>query len=746
VGDFVPVSELSETERAVLEAFGTGTRLDLTGHPDRKVRAAVLAAMLTGGYPVEARLGPALRLDHATIVGRLDLEGRTVESIITLRWCTFDQSPRLMMARLLGLNLRGCKLPGLRARNLRVDNDLVMEAGFTSTGTVDLTDSCVDGTLRLAGAVLRNPGRTALLGARLRISGSISGVALRADGEVRLRGANIGGSVHLTGAHLTHVEGHSLEASGLVVAGSLYCDRGAGRFDAAGRVVLTGARIGGDAVFTGASLHDSRREDGQVLVIPHGSVDDAFVLDAQRLRVDGDLRLDNGFVASGPVGLRSARIGGHLLLSGARIGRPDVVAALSAAFQAGKPVERVPLALVADGAEIVGDVEARGFRDGIIERDGDPRTSFRAFGQVRLVDAQVHGSASLSMSRLHAPNIDALFADRLRVGGTLFLRRVWISGSVRLQNAHIGSSLDCSGARLIKPRLRGNGTVKPSLDARIATVGKDLLCGRGFLAVGGVRVRLVEVGKLASFSGARLGGRTRPGQPATEVALSAYGLSAQELDVAFPPGRPPRGRVVLTRARAVSVIDGFGLWATSGGVDIEDFGYQAITSRPDVDVRTRLNWIRVVQPNFAPGPYEQLAAMYRNGGDEERARLVQIERQRRRYAEQHFIGRIWGRMQEWTVGYGYRPWLAIVWLAVFWLFGTLWFFGHRLLPLDPGQQPVWNPPLLATDLVLPIVDLGQDNQWQLSGASQWISSGLIAAGWILATTAAAGATRVLKRN
>jgi hypothetical protein len=43
------------------------------------------------------------------------------------------------------------------------------------------------------------------------------------------------------------------------------------------------------------------------------------------------------------------------------------------------------------------------------------------------------------------------------------------------------------------------------------------------------------------------------------------------------------------------------------------------------------------------------------------------------------------------------------------------------------------------------VNLGQDGYWRLDGASQWISSGLVAAGWILATTAAAGAARVLKR-
>ncbi|HEU5473094.1 MAG TPA: hypothetical protein VFV67_20805 [Actinophytocola sp.] len=718
----------SETERAVCTAVGSGIRLDLAGRPDRTVRAELLAALLIAGGQ------PAVRLDHAVVTGTLDLEGRVLDTVLTLRRCTFEQPPRLMRARLIGLSLRGSRLPGLRARNLRVDSDLVLEAGFTSTGPVDLTDATVAGTVRLAGAVLRRPGGAALLAARLRVAGSVSATALRAEGEVRLRGADIGGSVQLTGARLVHPTGHALEAAGLVVAGSLRCDAHGGRFDVAGRVVLAGARIGGDVVFSGARLHDPTDEGGQVSVVPHGSVEGEFVLDAARLKADGDLKLDEGFVAAGAVGLRSARIGGHLLLADATIGRPEVVPALSASFAAGRPVDRVPVALVADGVEVGGDVEARG------------RAGLHAYGQVRLADAIVHGSVSLSTVRVHGPAVDALFADRLRVGGTLFLRRVRISGSVRLQNAHIGSSLDCSGARLRKPRLRPNGSVKPSLDARAATIGKDLLCGGGFRAAGGVRVRSVEVGKLATFAGARLGGRTGPGHPVPAVALSAYGLTAAELVLTFPSGRPPRGRVVLTRARVVSIVDGSGLYASTGGVDLEDFGYTAIAAAPEVDVRTRLGWLRAVQPDFAPGAYEQLAGTYRAGGDEERARQVQIERQRRRFAELPWPGRMWGRLQEWTVGYGYRPWLAIVWLAVFWLLGTIWFTFHEAQRLDPGTQPVWNPALLATDLVLPIVDLGQDKQWQLTGASQWISAVLIAAGWVLATTAAAGATRVLRRG
>jgi hypothetical protein len=54
--------------------------------------------------------------------------------------------------------------------------------------------------------------------------------------------------------------------------------------------------------------------------------------------------------------------------------------------------------------------------------------------------------------------------------------------------------------------------------------------------------------------------------------------------------------------------------------------------------------------------------------------------------------------------------------------------------------------LYALDLLLPVIDLGQDNAWRESGADQWVASGLIVLGWTLATTAAAGASRLLRRG
>ncbi|ASO23157.1 cytoskeletal protein CcmA (bactofilin family) [Actinoalloteichus hoggarensis] len=741
MADHVKHADLTEPELAVLRCFAGGDVLRLPdGDGTRSIRGAFLSGLLTGLYRVRPTGIPALRLIGARVTGELNLEAAEVRHLIDLRDCRFDGPVELQMSRITGLRMTGCRMPALSGRNMCVDSDLVLEGGFRSDGVVDLTDGEVRGTLRLADAVLRGSPDHALLAARLKVSGSVQATRLQAFGEVRLRGAEIGGSLHLTGARLGNMAGCALEASGLVVTGNLFCDTGRNRFVSQGRIMLTGARIGGDAVFSGARLAIPVTSERHMTVIPSGELDADAALVADRIRIEGNLELDDDLRVVGSLRLPSAEIGGHLHLSGATLGRPASVATPPAVGpSADSP--RIPVALLADGVRIGGDLEARA-RVGAANGNESPLT---AYGQVRLVDASIRGNARLTGGRLHGRGLDVLLADRLHVGGSLFLQHLVAEGSVRLQNAQIGSSLDCTGARLTMPRCRQDGTIKPSLDARVAVVGKDLLCSRGFVATGGVRVRLVEAGKRVSFHEATLGGAVDRGRQSTATpALNAYGLSAPRFVFRF--GVPPKGSVILTRAKATSVSDAPELWAAEGGVELEDFAFESIAAAPPVTVRTRLGWLRRVLPSYLPWPYEQLARSYRESGDDEQADRVLFAKQKRRFAALGPVGRLWGRLQEFTVGYGYRPWLAGCWLVLFWLGGAWWFEGHRMDKLDDGQNPVWNPWLLSADLLLPVVNLGHDGVWRIDGSSQWTAGVLTAAGWILASTAAAGTTRVLKRG
>jgi hypothetical protein len=164
-----------------------------------------------------------------------------------------------------------------------------------------------------------------------------------------------------------------------------------------------------------------------------------------------------------------------------------------------------------------------------------------------------------------------------------------------------------------------------------------------------------------------------------------------------------------------------------------------------VDVHQRVRWVIGVSDGYSPRSSDQLAAAYRRHGQEEKAGTVLVARQRRRYRGTGPTGRTRGFLQRVTVGHGYRPWPAVCWSAGLWVLGGAWFALNEPRPVDADQSPAWNPWVFAADTLLPIVDLGQDRYRQLVGASQWIAVALVAAGWILATTAAAGAARALER-
>lgn len=710
---------------AIRRAFAAGTALDVRGPAGerRPVPAELLVRLLSGVDRAAPSGVPALRLRGAAVQGALALAGAEVTALAEFEDCTFDTAPDLRTATVAGLRWHGCRMPGLGAANLRVRGDLVLSSCLVA-GIV-LTDADIDGTLRLDDTAVSGPDGFAVLAERLTVSGALSACSLTSIGELRIPGAQVGGNVDLERADLTHPGADALDGTGLRVGGSLRCDGG---FTADGRVVLAGATVGGSVVFSGATLQAAPdRRDGPVLVLPRGRADSTAALVADRLVAHGNVELDSGFATTGTVRLPQARIDGYLRLSGAVLGEPD----------APPTPGRVRIALLADGIEVGADIECRGPADQV-GRSQD-RGALAAYGQVRLVDATVHGSASLSGARLHAPRGEALVADRLRVSGSLFLRRIAVEGSIRLQNAHIGSTVDCTGATLTEPRLREDESVRPSLDIRAATVGKDVLCSRGFRATGGVRLRRADVSKSVNFYDAVLGGPGRDVQ-----AFNGYGLVTQELVLNLR--EPPMGDVRLTRASAASVFDGPELWAGSGQLDLEDFSYDSIAAPDEVGVGTRLDWLRGAIGSYDPDPYDQLAATYRDGGHEERADRVLLAKERYRHASMGPAGRIWGWLQEGTVGYGYRPWLAMVWLAGFWLAGSLWFGTHRLSKLDGGQDPAWNPVIYALDLLIPVVNLGQDNLWRTAGASAWVAGVLTLVGWTLVSTAAAGAARILRRS
>ncbi|MEV0823629.1 hypothetical protein [Nonomuraea rubra] len=96
--------------------------------------------------------------------------------------------------------------------------------------------------------------------------------------------------------------------------------------------------------------------------------------------------------------------------------------------------------------------------------------------------------------------------------------------------------------------------------------------------------------------------------------------------------------------------------------------------------------------------------------------------------ERALLGRVWGLLQNVTVGFGCKPWRAATWFVVLLAIGGAVYSVSPPPPMKPGESPNFNAVIYALDLLLPIVDLRQQLAFNPGGATQWLSYGLVAAG------------------
>jgi hypothetical protein len=301
----VDLRTLSTAERALWEAFPRGEIVDLTGRPRvgaRTIRAEVITALLLGAQPADAGRIAAVRLTGARITGTLDLGHGVVTVPVRLRRCDVTDVIDLTGAKARDIDLSGSKLAGLTASLAVIDGNLDL-SGCECSGAVVLSGAHVTGALDVQDTSLTRPGAVAFLGNRLSIDDDL--VALRAsvDGEFRLAGSRVGGSVLLDGAALRNEGGYALHAPDMSVGARFLARDG---FSAHGEVRLVGLRVDGDLNFRNALLSN-----------PGGSA-----LLAYGIQTGGSLGLSDGFRAQGAVRLSRSRIGGGIFLERACLDNP----------------------------------------------------------------------------------------------------------------------------------------------------------------------------------------------------------------------------------------------------------------------------------------------------------------------------------------------------------------------------------------------------------------------------------------
>jgi hypothetical protein len=437
------------------------------------------------------------------------------------------------------------------------------------------------------------------------------------------------GSVVLTGCQLEHSTEPPLDCTRLTCS-VLFLD-GARIIGHAndGAVRLNGAYIGGPFNCMGAELDN----------------DSGPALNADYMRVGQSMPLCRGFTATGSgdggaVSLIGAHIG-FLDCSGAKL-HNDSGAALNAAnLQVDQDV------LLCD------DFSVTGSGDG---------------GAVNLIGAHIGGQLNCIGAKLHNGSGAALNAANLQVDQDVLLCDDFSvtgsgdGGAVNLIGAHIGGQLNCIGAKLHN----GSGA---ALNATNLQVDQDVLLCDDFSVTGsgdGGAVNLIgaHIGGQLNCIGAKLHNGSGPALYADSLQVEQHMFLCDEFAAT---GGGEGVTVDLTDARVVGKFE-FAPARLEHKVDSHRLAVDGLTYAGVPERISPEGWRELLRhgtPDYAAQPYQQLAAGYRGRGDDRQARqtlMAQRDDQLTR-ADTSRPERWWGWITKITLGYGYQPWRALLFLT-----------------------------------------------------------------------------------
>ena len=570
---------------------------------------------------------------------------------------------------------------------MSVEGSVSLGYGFTAEGKVNLNCATIGGNLICDGGQITNRSGDALRADTIRVEG---GLFLRngfkVEGDVHLVCANIGGDLDCSSASFRNPGATALCADRVTVTGGIFLHRD---FRAEGRVHLSCAEIGGDLTCSGGHI-----------------VSEGIALLAQRMRVQGNVFLDSGFKARGQVSLCGSRIGGNLSCSGGSF------------FAQGT-------ALNADEIKV---------GSGVFLSDG-----FMAEGEVRLHIARIGGNFTCVGGQLVNPGGAALSADQLKVEGSVFLEKFKAEGEVRLHSATIvgnlycrkaqltnrggralsGDGLEIEGAVFLNDNFRAHGEVRlPG-----ATIGNDLDCRKGYF-LNRDALALVADGMKVKGSVYMSDGFTATG------TVSLFSATIDGYFMWTDVASPAKVSLLLVSTRIGTLWDEHKSWPRHGNLYLHGLVYDEIHDRAPSDPESRIAWLRR-QPggHYWPQPYEQLAAVLRKRGHTADASRILVAKERERRKQLGFFGRVLHCVLGLTIGYGYRSWLALLWMLGFIALGWgLFEAGYSTGLITPSQvetysdgkaislvvsedYPALQSLIYSLDMFVPLINLHQADYW-----------------------------------
>ncbi len=355
-------------------------------------------------------------------------------------------------------------------------------------------------------------------------------------------------------------------------------------------------------------------------------------------------------------------------------------------------------------------------------------------GPVRLAGARIAGGLFLQKAVVGTPGPAEgvaegeeapLQVNHADIGTDVIAFGLTVHGQTRLNGATVAGQVNLDDARLLAPG-------STALHAENLSVGTDL------------RALRMEAHGRVNLTGSRIPGQLQFGYARFlnpgGVALRASSCVVGE--VWLRSCETVQGTVNLRRSQFDILHMPSETWPDRIRID----GLTYRTLAPHLPAEQRLPALEREESGYLPYAYEQLAAAYRTAGDEAAARTVQLAKLRRHRRTLPRHARLWGKLQDVTVGYGFRPLRAVGWLLALLMTGAIAYALEPPRPLKAGEAPDFNPVFYTIDLLVPIISFGQESAYAPSGWHQWLSYLLIVTGWILATTTAAGVSRSLQRQ
>lgn len=247
---------LTPAEVKLLEKVPTGDGCDVSSGDEKKddpatadnwgddriVRAAVIRWLCVDQDASKLVDAKGVQLKGARIDGTLDLQDAKISFGLLFWKCRIREPMYLHGADVSRVELSESHTGSITMDGIIVHHDVFLRYNFKAQGEVRLLGASVGGDLNCSGGTFENKGEIALCADGVTVKGSVFlNAGFTAQGEVRLPAASIGVDLDCGGGTFENEGENALSAETMTVKGRLFLRHG---FSVSGNVDLEGASVG----------------------------------------------------------------------------------------------------------------------------------------------------------------------------------------------------------------------------------------------------------------------------------------------------------------------------------------------------------------------------------------------------------------------------------------------------------------------------------------------------------------------